>query len=552
MDTPAKPPRNGTSVLLGLLALIPATVLLFTGYLVPSVRTLLASFTDASLLDKPSESVGGDNYSALFDDFAESLVGPLLLAVALTFTALIGGLLLAWLAALAGRRGRWALRAAFALPMAAVGATMAAVAWLLSFESPRDLNPFLGQYGAFGALAVGLGATAFLLVLRRSPRLGDAWPGLLLVGGIITATSLAYALQSFTFPYLLRGPDGPRFGSPAMLIFDVAFRFADLGVASAGAVLLLAVLAVLGVGVAGWLIAARARVVEAAAEPAPDQPAGTSPWTAVSLVVTAVAALIALGSLVPWLTHSVSFSALPRESGVLPHLVSTWIPPLLSTLLGVTAAVLGGYGIGALRPLGRRSELLLLPFAPWLFTGLPALIPDAFRHRMEDGSEFLFLVPPASLSIPVLFGSALLFRGVRLTRALPVAGLAGLMVWVVAAQDTLWPLIAGMRPDSAPMQVVVLQTVTEFGYRGLEGGGGVTGWLYPLPLLLVIAAAIAAVQILSLDRLALRTGRDDPDDAPAAAPFPAVPAQATDPYPTAPAQPAVPTMEHGSPKDGTA
>ncbi len=533
LDTPAKPPRNGTSTLLGLLALIPAIVLLFTGYLVPSVRTLLASFTDASLLDKPAESVGGDNYSALFDDFAESLVGPLLLAVALTFTALAGGLLLAWLAALAGRRGRWAVRAAFALPMAAVGATMAAVAWLLSFESPRDLNPFLAQYGAFGALAVGLGATAFLLVLRRSTRPGDSWPGLLLVSGVITATSLAYALQSFTFPFLLRQPDAPRFPSPAMLIFNVGFRFADLGVAAAGAVLLLAVLAVLGLGVTGWLIAARARVVEAAAEPAPDQTSGTSPWTVVSLLVTAVAALIALGSLVPWLAHSVSFSAPARESGVLPHLVSTWLPPLLSTLLGVTAAVLAGYGIGALRPLGRRSELLLLPFAPWLFTGLPALVPDAFRHRMEDGSEFLFLVPPASLSIPVLVGSALLFRGVRLTRALPVAGLAGLMVWVVAAQDTLWPLVAGMRPDSAPMQVVVLQTVTEFSYRGLEGGGGVTGWLYPLPLLLVIAAAIAAVQILSLDRLARRTGRDDPDDAPA--PYPAVPAQATDPATESPA-----------------
>ena len=35
-------------------------------------------------------------------------------------------------------------------------------------------------------------------------------------------------------------------------------------------------------------------------------------------------------------------------------------------------AYLGALGIGALRPLGRYSEWLLLPFSPWLFiTALP-------------------------------------------------------------------------------------------------------------------------------------------------------------------------------------
>lgn len=548
MDIVPKPAPRGPHLLWGLLALIPATVLLVTGYLVPTVRTWFTSFTDADMLSRPAESVGWDNYGDVFDHFAGSLPGPVLLAVAVTATALVGGGLTAWLAARAGRWGRWAARAAFALPMAAAGAAMGSVAWLLALESPMDLNPFVAQYAAFAGLAVGLAVTAYLLVFRRSTRLRDTWPGALLVSGVIAATALAFALQSFAFPYLLRTPGGPRFRSPAMLVFETAFQYLELGAASAGAALLLVPLAVLGVGVTVWLIAARARLVPAdqptapadqlgladqpgldgsagattlgpateqptppADQPGPPaghvvaRPAGGSPWLVVSLLVTGVGALLALAGLVPWLLSSVSFSTEAMASGPLAHLVSTWIPPLLSTLAGVSAAALAGYGIGALRPLGDRSELLLLPFAPWLFVGLPALTPDAFAHRMEDGSEFLFLVPPASLSIPVLVGSALLFRGVRWTRALPVVGLAALMAWIVAAQDAWWPLIAGIRPDTAPMQVVVLNAVQAFGFdRGVP-----TGWLYPLPVLLIVAAAITTVQLLTLDRLTLRTGRPD-------------------------------------------
>ncbi|GHJ49287.1 hypothetical protein Cs7R123_66290 [Catellatospora sp. TT07R-123] len=500
------PARRSGNLLFGLLALIPAIVLLLTGYLVPTVRTVLASFTDASLLSKPSESVGLENYSDIGGRFGESLVGPLVLAVALTFAALVGGVL-AWLAARAGRPARWTLRAAFALPMAAVGSAVAAVSWLLAFKG-APVNAGLAQFAAFVGLVVGLGATGYLLVFRHSTRLSDTWPGTLLVTGVVAATSLAYAVQSFAFPLLLVSRDSPR-GSrtPSMLIFDTAFRFARLGQASAGAVLLWLLLAVLGLGVAVWLIMARARVEAAEPEqPVDGQAAGQAAWRVVSVLATVVAVLVALAGLVPLLLHSFDFPTRAMGSGVLPHLVSTWVPPLLSTGLGVVAAALAGYGIGALRPLGRLSGLLLLPFAPWLFTGLPVLTPDAFAHRGEDGTLFLTLIPPASLSIPVLFGSALLFAGVRWTRALPVVAAAGLLVWVTAAQDLWWPLIVSLEPDDMPVQVLLVQVVNRF--AGPDGAP--TGWAYPLPVLLLVAAAIAAVQIFVLDRLVLRTGREEP------------------------------------------
>jgi ABC-type sugar transport system permease subunit len=506
-DTAPKTSAAPVRVLLGLLAVVPALVLLISGYAVPTVRTVLASFTDVDMLREDSDPVGIDNYSATFSDFAGSLVWPLVFAVLVTLTAVGAGGALAYFAARAGRAGRWTARIAFALPMAALAGSGAALAWVITFDEPGGLNPMLAQYLTFFGLVVGLGATAYLLVFRRSTRPRDAVPGVLLVTGVIAASALAVGLQAFGFPYLLgRLPDGPRHASPSVLIFDNAYRTFRVGIASADAVLLWLVLGVLGIGIGLWLVLARARVVTVDQPAGETAPAGNAGWRAAAAVVTGVLLLLGLAGLTPWLLNSVSFGTEAVIGSVFTHLSYTWLPPLISTVVGVLAAALAGYGIGALRPLGDRSELLLLPFAPWLFVGLAGLAPDAWMHRTEDGSEFLFLIPPASLTIPVLFGSALLFRGVRWTLALPVVGLAGLVTWIVQAQDTLWPLIAGFRPDSAPMQVVVMQAITSFGYTG-EDGGIPTGWLYPLPVCLLVAAVIGAVQVLVLDRLALRTGR---------------------------------------------
>ncbi|GAA1359006.1 sugar ABC transporter permease [Catellatospora chokoriensis] len=518
-ETVPKSPDRTAHVLFGLLAVIPAFVLLLSGYVVPTVRTVLASFTDVDMLGRDAEQVGLENYADSFPDFAAALVWPLVSAVLVTLTAVVGGGTLAYLAARAGRAGRWTVRIAFALPLAGLATAGAAASWMLTFDrSPDGVNPLLAQYLTFFGLAVGLGATAFLLVFRRSTQPRDTWAGALLVSGVLAASALAIGLQSFGFPYVLgRTADGPRYATPTVLIFDQAFRTFRLGAASAVAVLLGLLLAVLGIGVTVWLILARTRVVPTDQPASAEQgtaPVSTTGWRVAASVVAGGLLLLGLAGLTPWLLNSVGFDTAAVRGSLFTHLAFTWLPPLISTVVGALAAALAGYGIGALRPLGRRSELLLLPFAPWLFVGLAGLAPDAWMHRTEDGSAFLFLIPPASLTIPVLFGSTLLFRGVRWTRALPAVGLAALITWVVQAQDTLWPIIAGYAPDSAPMQVVVLQAIQMFGAPDAVP----TGWLYPLPVLLVVAAAVAAVQVLVLDRLALRTGRDTDTETPAPAP----------------------------------
>ncbi|HRE27220.1 MAG TPA: hypothetical protein PK954_11345, partial [Anaerolineales bacterium] len=61
----------------------------------------------------------------------------------------------------------------------------------------------------------------------------------------------------------------------------------------------------------------------------------------------------------------------PARGGVPRDEATTWfntlVPPLVGLVIQWPLALLGGYAIGGLRPLGRHSLWLLVPFAPWLF-----------------------------------------------------------------------------------------------------------------------------------------------------------------------------------------
>ncbi|MFD0745291.1 hypothetical protein ACFQ1L_28415 [Phytohabitans flavus] len=217
-------------------------------------------------------------------------------------------------------------------------------------------------------------------------------------------------------------------------------------------------------------------------------------------------------ALFPWLRDVGDLGGdLPRGFSVGRIVVNTWLPPLISAVVGVGFAALGGYGIGALRPLGRYSEVILLPFAPWLFVGTGPLAIAGFLRARELGQfdSFLGLIPPTWLSIPALVLFTLFFRARRSTvvTALPLAALALLLVWLLSAQDTLWPYLVAQSPDlrTGPLALVVLAT----SLATLGGGGGAMALVLPLPLLLFFAAACVALQVGYLDRLAIRAGREE-------------------------------------------
>lgn len=541
IETPRPAPNHR---LWGALAVIPAVLLLCSGYVLPTLRTFWTSLHNASFFKEiDAEFVGLDNYGRLFDIVE---IGPIFtvigLAVAGTFVAVVLGGGLAYLAHRGGGLARRAVVCAFALPMAALAPAAIAAAWShavtgrLATPFPDDLRPGFGTIAflsAFGLL-VGVGATAYLLVWR-APR--GALPGAGLVALTLGAAVFATSLQSFAFPLLFaRGPERP----PAMVLYQVGFQQTRLGIAAALGFVLLVILGLVGLAVAVAVVLLRARVerVEdpAAAPPvsaAPWQtgqlPAGAqaapsaqnrTPWLAGAVVAGAVLLLISLVGLSPWLIGLLDFGPV-RGDGVLKAMLLTWLPPLLSTLLGVGAGIAAGFGISALRPLGERSELLLLVFAPWLFVGLLPFAPDAFQHiwRHDDDTflwTFLRLIPPSSLSIPALFLSAVLFRGLAaqlgparsLKHAAPVLGLIALITWVVAAQDALWPLLAIQGGKDATLAWLAISDAFRLGYAG-RGAETILGWVLPIPGWLLLVAAIAVVQVFVLDKLALRTGRTD-------------------------------------------
>ncbi|WP_027347067.1 sugar ABC transporter permease [Hamadaea tsunoensis] len=487
-------------ILFGLLATVPALLLLCSGYVVPTVQTLYASFTDASLLRDGTKSVGLNNYDAVLRAFGDGLTLDLRLVVGVLAIALLLGGGLGFLAHKAGRWGRRLVYAVFALPLAAALAPFVqAMSWVGGPVEDLRMRPVEQMLIAgFGAL-VALGAITVMLAARGG--LG----AILVAAGTLAGSLVAVASQAFSFAVL-----GIPTGLPALTIYTFAFRTGRLGVASAASVLLLIPLMVLGIGVTLLLILTRTRIAPAAQAPAAQAPAAqTGGWLGGTGAAVVVLGLASLAGLVVWLPRLVEFGD-PGNLGT--HLANTWLPPLVSTVVGICAAALAGFGIGGLRPFGDRSELLLLPFAPWLFVGLAPLMTAYWDHSLlRDAPAFFRLLTPGSLVIPVLVGSTLLFRGLAELPAAkvfaiagPLLGAAAYVVWVLRAQQPLWALLTVNEPAQQTMPVSAFTRMFAYGTRT---GTGTAGWVYPLPIYLISAAVIAVVLILVVDRLTVRTGR---------------------------------------------
>lgn len=186
-----------------------------------------------------------------------------------------------------------------------------------------------------------------------------------MVGVLGFLAVLAAAVQEFTAGALVRtAGDGP----PALPLYQQGFTAFRFGAASVYATLMLAVLVVLGVG-AGLLIVLSGLRMEV-----DDRPDRSDRGIAPRTVWPVVAAALLLGVLaVVWCANkdrlggSTNTTAPGRSTGEV--LVYTRLPPFVSALLGVVVAALAAFGISGLRPFGRYSELLLLPFAPFLFVG---------------------------------------------------------------------------------------------------------------------------------------------------------------------------------------
>ncbi|MFG2043379.1 sugar ABC transporter permease [Dactylosporangium sp. NPDC048998] len=525
-------PRPSWQVVVGLLLPLPALILLITTYVEPAIWTIRTSFgrftgirglTGAG--DAPS--AGLDNYNRAFDGGLGGALGYVLtLAVVPLLIVLLLAPALAWAAHRSGRAMRWVTRGALVIPLAAFAPFGIALA-SASSERGQRWAYWAGTFGVVAAVAVLI----YLAALRTSR---GPWPGVI-IGGVLAVLAVlgvvAAVLQDFTFGWSYRYvADGHA--TPATLMYESALIRFDLGTGAAisavllVALLLLGLLATLLVIVTGLRLEARPAVsdvadISAATDAAHSRRGLARPGAAALLVVVLVVTGVGLW---PWLSH---LGDSPRAD-VPSTWVNTWLPPVISTLVGVTAAALAAFGISGLRPLGRHSEWLLLPFGLFLFVGGVPLALRAFAAGATAGrlDSFLALIPPSRLAIPALFVLALLFRGQALRRdalmqqnrpaswwpvvlpALPMLALAYVATWFVQAQDLIWPLITSSSQHPTA-QFVMLQILQYGDVDHLPYGR-----LLPIPLLLLLLLAGVAAQLFYLDKVALHHGAVERDHPP--------------------------------------
>jgi ABC-type sugar transport system permease subunit len=516
---------GGAVRVLGVVLLVPALLTWVWSYLLPTITTVLRGFQRYDLLSPP-RSVGTRNYDYVFHHSLGGIGFGLLLTVA----PLIVGLLVApLLAVFAHRGGRVARRVALALttvPLVCYAPVALAVGWRASRLGPSDLagpNTARGALVSVAAwtsvgLIIAVGTTLALAALRgRRP--GVAVPAL---GAVVALGVLAAGLQEFTIPAVLTS-GGPQNSTvtPMLQIWQFGFLRFEFGVGAAWSTLLLLILAVLGAAAVAVLLAVRARVEYA---PVAGTPSTRNPVPPLVTAVLLVGLLVVVGyALAPWLGSMFGGTRLPGNVSSGRILANTWLPPLLSALVGVFVALLGGIGIGAFRPLGAYSEMLLLIFAPWLFVGTgPLALAGYERARSAHQVDtFLGLVPPTWLSIPALVVFTLLFRGLSVQwratgagyhrlgnvvalPALPMFGAAVLLAWLAGAQQLLWPELIATNPQNATAAVAVQEAYAHGVLPGAHSSA--VGLIYPLPLLMLFVVAFVALGIWYLERLAIQVG----------------------------------------------
>ncbi|GAB3415489.1 hypothetical protein [Flindersiella endophytica] len=546
MPPPTPPPaggRNPAAVVVGLVLAVPALVALIVNYLLPTIWTVNSSFQDVNLLqDRPAEPVGAKNYTAVFENLGGILGYGAAFALLPLLTFLIAAPLMAFAAHHSGMAGRWVLRILLALPMVCVAPAALATAFLMdqvgkeSSLSSTSSAPFAllaaTWLGGFGLL-FGVGLTVYLAALRRRDTEGSVWPGLLAVAGLGVLTIPAIALQTFTYPYVVTA-GGPANSTvtPMLEVFDLGFRRLSIGPAAAASTVVLVVLGLLGLLAALLVIFTGLRIEHDPLRRSADDPTGWPSSRVIATVLGGLGLLISLpflwNGIWPALSRAISRTGGEQVAAASPAelFVNTWLPPLVSVAVSVTLAALAGFGIGALRPLGRYSELLLLPFAPWLFVGLAPLAIAKWNvvREADQLNTFIGLIPPVGIAIPALFVFTLLFKGQTRRReemlasgmspgdagvraylpALPMIVLVAGFSWLVQSLDIFWPLLVAADPDSQTGPLVMLRAMAQFAFS--QDGPPIFLGL-PVVAVVVSALILAAGQVLYLDRIAIRAGR---------------------------------------------
>ncbi|MGB3440186.1 MAG: hypothetical protein WBA97_15685 [Actinophytocola sp.] len=531
-----RPPRSSdggaVAKAVGVLLLLPSAVLTIITLVIPTIGTIGTSMRSENLDLGESEDVGFDNFSSVLGgEFGSALWFSVSLVLLPILVAVVVAPLLAAALDWAGGWARVTARVVLSLAIVVFSPVALAIAWMRALREEPELlaDPELAGGTMRTSLALmtfgvvcAIGVMVFLPAFRARRRL---WPTLFTIAGLLVLGLLAVGLQQFTLPLAMTGfGPGSETMTPVGMLYTTAFGQGRLGVGAAVSTLLLVLLAVLGVAAVLVVVLTRLRVsVRPFRSSGSGSPvnAGAIVVALLALIAVVVVAVLAMG---PW------FDALGGAEPAGPDGARgrTWPPALLCALVSVGVAYLGALGVSGLRPLGRHSEWLLMPFAPWLFVGAAPLGVELFRSLREDGElGDGDLFPPILVSLVALVILAVLCRGQAerwrqqtaagapaagsffrtvVLPTLPPAVLLFVVTVFVNAQDLFWGLVTAQSPKNAttPLQLFTSNTA-------MYGGEFSVASATPMVAVVLGFVALGVIQALHLDRMTATVGRpDDP------------------------------------------
>lgn len=567
VDSTETSPRSSCSVVAGVLLLLPAIFCCGAELLVSTIRTGWLSLSKLAIGRPPPEFVGFENYGWLARDpgLGGTLAFTFLLIVVRLVVVAVVPVLLAWSLGQFRRPARLVVRVLLTAPVVLFMPVVIALVWVLalnpmdglfSFDSP----PLAGSSSAritlllidavyTFALACGLGLMIYLPIWRRPDQsrplpFKEIRKPLLATWGIGMLATVALTLPYFTLSYVMTA-GGPANSTRTLGLwqYNLAFRYFRFGPAASLATLSLIFLAILGI-LAGLLVAlTRLRFTMVSSlqrQRAGDNGAKQGGNKRLPLIALTLTLLLSLGACslgaLPYAWTLVKaigeggYAQITQQIPLFRTLVNTVFPPLLAAIVQLLIAYLAALSIGAVRPLGRYSQWLLLPFSPWLFvTILPlGMVNLLTALRLGIVNTFIGLVPPILFSVAALFILTLFFRGQAphweaaiadkegskagaffkylILPSLPLVAVLLLFMLFSGWQSLFWPLSVSSGLQNATMSLNLALTLAQFGSNTGIIAAAATLFLVPMSLLFFVMLAI--LQIFYLDQLAVRAGED--------------------------------------------
>jgi ABC-type sugar transport system permease subunit len=547
-DPRAKEKRNA-EMILGLAFILPAALTCFFVQGLPAIKTFFLSFTSFSGFG-PSRFVGMSNYANAFGSggIASSLGLSFIQGLVRVLACVLPALLIGWGTAGLSRGPRMLMRSVSTIPIALYMPALSGLAWSVALSPARGI---LGQAGFFGnpgkayalaiamdgiswlGLSIGFGVSLAMGAVAGAREENGAkrvWPAFLTLALLMSLAAVALAPQEIdaqlAFPLASLNPKAM---SPAYAIYRSGFMMMRFGTAAA-----LSVILILGAGIcglAGCCVLVLGRVRLSLKRERGRAPLGSPRSLPLAVIAAILCAAAVLASILPIALSggsaagSMSLPRFLRAVSFAPSLLNALIPAFLTVaFFQLPFSYLAALSIGALRPLGKRSDLILFLFAPFLFISLAPLSVQHYLDARNLGAlgGFLYRMVPQLSSVPMVFVLAIFFKGQRadyesgdkkgysafaksfILPSLPLAGLLTVLSLGYLCRETFSAMLFSNSPKYFTLMLNTLKLNGSFSATNIAAGIFFLAWLGGLAAMI----ALLPFQLSYIDKLELRTGKD--------------------------------------------